>query len=422
MTAASATRVDLDSALDVETVRTILAESPKAVAYRRLLAVITPERAAFYGVMAVLAKHLQQRGEADPAGAVAKFAAAVYGSTFLGGLVGDRCGYRLSALAGSGLCLAGYCGLAAGLPFWWAAALLALGIGLFKPVVPTMVGKAFSDGSDAQKAGQARFYSWVNVGGFFGPLLAGALFVPGGSAAFWACAATSGVALGVQVWGWRRLAALDVSALGTRLDFQVQPATSRPVVALAGMCLLSVAFWAGYHSFFGPVALWLDSSVVRRVGGLEVPVAWFQSVNPAQIILLGLVWPTLFARRSLASRIGWSLLLSAASFTLLAWLAHRYGHSVPLVGAVLAVVGVSTAEILISPLGLATVSALAPKRRTGLFMAAWYAASAAGGYLSGLLGSSPTWQGFAKMAAVVLVAAAATGVGWRWLGRRHLSD
>jgi POT family proton-dependent oligopeptide transporter len=48
---------------------------------------------------------------------------------------------------------------------------------------------------------------------------------------------------------------------------------------------------------------------------------------------------------------------------------------------------VTLAEILISPMGQSFVSKVAPPRIAGLMMGGWFAATAAGSYLSGKLGT-----------------------------------
>jgi POT family proton-dependent oligopeptide transporter len=94
----------------------------------------------------------------------------------------------------------------------------------------------------------------------------------------------------------------------------------------------------------------------------------------------------------------------------------RWGVGVPLWSAVAVVLVVSVGELLISPLGLATVSALAPKKHTGAFMAIWYAASAIGGYLSGLMGNRAGALEFGVMAVAGLLGTIATVACWRLLG------
>lgn len=414
-----------------------------SAAYRRLLGVIFAERSGFYALMAVLAQHLRYSGHPDPAGAVGQLSASVYGFAFAGGLVGDRVSYRVAALAGGVASTAAYALLWAGAPFLAWVALLALGIGLFKPAIPVMVGKSTDDPQE-QAARMTRFYSWVNVGGLVGPLLVGLAYHPGHpSPAFALVTALSAASVLAQLWSWRALGEVDFRnpverAAGVRLDLPIKDHTAdddplepwRRIRKILVLCCLSVVFWAGYHAFFGPVALWFDASVDRCVGGTRVdvgrgefqclggwefPVAFFQDVNPALLILVGFLAPAMFARRTLAWRVAAALAATCVGFRLLAHLSAAYGDQVPLAGAVAAVVVVSVGELLISPLGLATVASLAPRRFTALLMALWYAGSAAGGWLSALLGNAPGSREFTGMALAAAVAVGVVGVTRRWL-------
>jgi proton-dependent oligopeptide transporter, POT family len=48
---------------------------------------------------------------------------------------------------------------------------------------------------------------------------------------------------------------------------------------------------------------------------------------------------------------------------------------------------ITLAEILLSPMGLSLVSRLAPPRMAGMLMGTWFAFTALGSYLAGLVGS-----------------------------------
>jgi POT family proton-dependent oligopeptide transporter len=307
--------------------------------------------------------------------------------------------------------------------------MLAIGIGLFKPVIPVMVGKTAPDGSAMQSGRMSKFYSWVNVGGFVGPLLLGWLYATiSPRVAFMSAAVASLGALAVVLGGWNKLASVDVrnpveSLAGVRLDIEVPDAAADEPQAeiiwrirkLLVLCALSVVFWVGYHAFFGPVALWLENTVNKKVWGFEIPTAWFQTINPALLILTGMLAPSLFAGWSLRSRVFAALAATVLGYFGLAMLS-RWGVGVPLWSAVAVVLVVSVGELLISPLGLATVSALAPKKHTGAFMAIWYAASAIGGYLSGLMGNRAGALEFGVMAVAGLLGTIATVACWRLLG------
>jgi POT family proton-dependent oligopeptide transporter len=61
----------------------------------------------------------------------------------------------------------------------------------------------------------------------------------------------------------------------------------------------------------------------------------------------------------------------------------------------------------LSPVGLSTVTKLAPSKVTGLMMGVWFLAAAVGNYLggraAGFYGSIPLWQLFGIVAAITIV-------------------
>src|SRR4030095_12788693 len=62
------------------------------------------------------------------------------------------------------------------LPFFYSGlALIVIGTGLLKPNVSTMVGSLYEAGDARRDAGFSIFYMGINLGAFFGPLIAGYL-------------------------------------------------------------------------------------------------------------------------------------------------------------------------------------------------------------------------------------------------------
>src|SRR3546814_7384785 len=59
--------------------------------------------------------------------------------------------------------------------FFLGLVLIALGTGLLKPNVSTMVGELYPEGGARRDAGFSVFYMGINLGAFMGPLVCGAL-------------------------------------------------------------------------------------------------------------------------------------------------------------------------------------------------------------------------------------------------------
>lgn len=78
------------------------------LAFLALLCIIFFERSTFYGMVSIIAIHLRNIHYPNPSAATGIISASVYGLAFLGGIVGDRVSYRLSALMGSVIALIAY--------------------------------------------------------------------------------------------------------------------------------------------------------------------------------------------------------------------------------------------------------------------------------------------------------------------------
>lgn len=382
------------------------------LAFLALLCIIFFERSTFYGMVSIIAIHLRNIHYPNPSTATGIISASVYGLAFLGGIVGDKISYRLSALIGSVVALTAYTCLFLNASFWTWVPLLGLGVGLFKPVIPVMVGKSVEGFLEELSKRQLRFYTFVNIGGFIGPLVVGFLYTPSNPSLalgfIVGCAVLTVLVVTVM---YRYLGAVNFRnpierVVGTRLELDVVDNTKSTsnIYKLLLFCVLSICFWAGYHSFYGPVSLWFDVSVNRNIAGWMFPTAWIQDINPAIVVFVGVFIPSLFSSWTLSKRIIVSMGLMAVSFTMLAGLSYYYRVDIPLFLSFIVIFIASIAELLISPLGLTTVVSLAPAKHVALFMSIWYLASAAGGYLSGTLGNTPGAREFLAVAGVSLLA------------------
>ena len=133
--------------------------------------------------------------------------------------------------------------------------------------------------------------------------------------------------------------------------------------------LVSAAFfWSAFEQKPTSFNLFANDYTNRMIGDFEIPAVWFQSINALFIILLAPVfswaWPAL-ARKNVrpGSMTGVSPL----------WL----------VGSILML---TLGELCLSPIGLATMTLLAPERMRGQMMGLWFCASALGNLAAGLIG------------------------------------
>ena len=106
------------------------------------------------------------------------YTAMVYLLSVPGGWIADRfLGQQRAVLYGGALIMAGHVSLAlpAHATFYLDLSLVALGTGLLKPNVSTLVGSLYRPGDTRRDAGFSLFYMGINLGAFIGPLIAGYL-------------------------------------------------------------------------------------------------------------------------------------------------------------------------------------------------------------------------------------------------------
>jgi POT family proton-dependent oligopeptide transporter len=158
----------------------------------------------------------------------------------------------------------------------------------------------------------------------------------------------------------------------------------------------------------------------------------YQSVNPFFVIALTplLIWFFGQMRRrkrepTTPGKIGWGLIITALStlVTIFGVYACHNGEMKASVGWLIGTYGVVTlGELCISPMGLSTVSKMAPPRIAGLMMGGWMLATAIGNKLSGVLATM--WDGYDDKAnffwvnfVLLAVAALALMTMLKWLNK-----
>jgi POT family proton-dependent oligopeptide transporter len=201
------------------------------------------------------------------------------------------------------------------------------------------------------------------------------------------------VALGLAVVG---VALLLPSLLRRRSAHAVavSPSERDAIIAVCIVAFLVVFFWMGFEQAGGTMNLFADSQTDRHLLGIEIPASWFQSINPLLIVVLAplfaVAWTRLDASRHAlpdTAKQALGMMVLGLGFVVLAIAqgrAERYGAVGPQwLAAVYALHTVG--ELMLSPVGLAMVSKLAPARFAALLMGVWLLSSAAANYLSGTL-------------------------------------
>jgi len=185
------------------------------------------------------------------------------------------------------------------------------------------------------------------------------------------------------------------AALALWLGFSEHEETRR-YGAMFVLLIGAILFWGIFEQAGLTIALFADQLTRNEVAGWSFPSAWFQSLNSLFVILLAPLFAVLWMRLgdrqpSTPVKFGAGLIFLALSFLLMvpAAMLTVEGRISPLwlVGLFfLQTVG----ELLLSPVGLSTMTKLAPRRAVGLVLGIWLLGFSLGSKLAGVLGSNFT--------------------------------
>jgi POT family proton-dependent oligopeptide transporter len=174
------------------------------------------------------------------------------------------------------------------------------------------------------------------------------------------------------------------------LDHQERQRTFVIVVLFLGAAL----FWSGFEQGGSSLNLFADRYTDRVVGDFEIPATWLQSVNPIMIILFaplfGAMWVNLARRHldpSIPTKFALGLILLGIGF-LVMFFATRIvaaGEKVLPSWLVVTYLMHTFGELCLSPVGLSSVTKLAPRRFVSQMMGIWFLGASLGGLIAGLL-------------------------------------
>ena len=193
----------------------------------------------------------------------------------------------------------------------------------------------------------------------------------------------------------------------------LDPVEKKRMVVIFFLFVGAALFWSGFEQAGSSMNLFADRLTDRVIFGWEVPASWLQSVNPVFIIIFapvfGWLWVALGSRNpSIPMKFGLGLILLGIGFLVMAW-ASVYAAPENGVSPMWLVVTYflhTTGELCLSPVGLSSITKLAPKRLVGQMMGIWFMGAALGNLIAGLVAgqmeSLPLVQLFGTVAAIVI--------------------
>ena len=347
--------------------------------------------------------------------------ACVTGLPLVGGWLGDRViGRKLAVGGGAAMMTMGHFALAFDRTFLIALVLLMCGAGLLRGNLSAQIKSLYADGDPREVNAFQYYYLGINFGAAAAPILSGSV------AAIW------GWHAGFAVAGFGMLIGLALYLAGQRwLPAERQrarqpsgkrppltPAERRRVLGLLLIWPMVVGYWTAQAQIWNVYNIWLRDTVNLNVGGFEVPVPWFQSLDglaPGLFIPLVLwIWslqakrgrePDVLTKLAIGSVIfGLSVGLLAAG-PLLANAQGRAPIALPLLFHVTSNFG----AMYYAPVVLGLYGTRAPQSLRGTLVGVNYMAVAAGSVLSGWMGGLYESMGPAPF--WLLNAAICTGAG-----------
>jgi POT family proton-dependent oligopeptide transporter len=299
--------------------------------------------------------------------------------------------------------------------FLFALGLLILGNGAFKPNISTQVGGLYAPGDRRRDRAFSIFYVGINLGAFLAPLVCGTL----GEELGWHygfTAAGLGMTAGLVIY----LLATphlpeDASGRRTSPAAPVGKDGRRSIVALLLLFLPVSLFWAAYEQQGNTLVLWADQFTDRRLFGSEIPVTWFQAINPFMIFaftpLVVAFWRHQGSNEPTTTmKLAIGCVLTALAYLVMVLAAWSTGTGkASWVWLLVYFVIITIGELYLSPTSLSLVTKIAPTSLLSMMMGVWLATSFAGNFLAGYLGSF--WSSMGKIEFCLMLAGISGAAG-----------
>jgi len=180
----------------------------------------------------------------------------------------------------------------------------------------------------------------------------------------------------------------------------------RKVILIIVLFIGAAFFWSGFDQAGSSFNIFAKEYTDRVIYGWEYPASWLQILNPALVVILSpfmaYLWIFLGKRMldpSLPFKFGLGLLLMAIGFVFIT-IGAQIAMTEGLAGAkwlLITYLFHTIGELTLSPIGLAAISKLSPKRFVGQMMGIWFLASSLGAIIAGLLSGQATAEGLNTM-------------------------
>jgi proton-dependent oligopeptide transporter, POT family len=358
------------------------------------------EQFSYYGMRALLVYYMTKQlliSQQHSSLIYGLYTSFAYFTPIVGGAIADRyLGKKWAVIIGATTMAAGHFMMAFEPLFYFALATIAIGNGLFLPSLPSQINDLY--GPDDPRRGWAYnvYYVGVNVGGFLAPLICGTLGeLYGWHYGFGAAGVGMLAGLVIYLAGQRYLPPSRTPASIAQPHIMEQRTGGwRDTFTLLLAVGLSVTVFRGaYEQVGNTVALWIEG-VDRGVGNSEIPMTWFQALNPLLVIamtpILLVRWKresTLGREHSPLQKMAIGSLIVGGAYAVLALGAALNPTGASWLWVVAYFFILTLGELYILPTGLGLFARLAPPKLGATTVAAWYLAIFTGSMTAGFIGS-----------------------------------
>ncbi|RUR12162.1 peptide MFS transporter [Legionella sp. km772] len=405
------------------------------------------ERYGFYVVQSLLALYLAQHfqwPDKEIYALVGSFTALTYLSPVIGGWIADKLiGQKRAILLGALVLFLSYCLLSlfeSDIALTSALAGVAVGTGLLKPNISSLLGNEYLADSPRRESGFTIFYMGITTGIILGTTLPSHLSKHYGWSTSFASAAVGMVIafmvfrIGITVYKIKdynaysfqyksTIKALLLMAVLWSLCFYIlnspelanlmfggvvlfsamyilyavskeDAAQARQTLVIGLLCVISVMFWAFYFQMFMSLTLFISRLVEPTLWGIEFPPPYYITIQSLGMLVIGYFLSKKYPQQTLIERglsTGKKFILAMFFMTLayaIIALVSTYSSLNVLLPPLLiipAFLMISLAELLLSPVGLAAITFLADKNKVSTMMGIFFVSLGIGGFLSGKL-------------------------------------
>jgi POT family proton-dependent oligopeptide transporter len=171
------------------------------------------------------------------------------------------------------------------------------------------------------------------------------------------------------------------------------------IAVIGVLFVFAIVFWSAFEQAPTSLNLFARDFTDRNLFGWEVPTLWLQAANSLFVIVLapvfGVIWIALGRRNrnpSSPAKFAFGLFFTGLAFLVMVLAANRViagggsGVRVSMLWLIMSYLLQTIGELSLSPVGLSSMTKLAPRRFVGQMMGVWFMADALGNLIAGIVG------------------------------------